>query len=107
MTLTLAGLTHDAALARKVDDFGHGCRPVGFDWVDAASITALFGDQTVGRLALPFSFPFYGDAFDAVYITDNGYVTFEHPSSGSPSRSLRASRRSSRRTPRSIPCGRT
>ena len=84
VTLTLAGLTHDVGLSRKVDDFGHGCRPVGFDWVDAANTTALFGDQTVGRLPLPFSFPFYGDAFDAVYITDNGYVTFEAPEFGFP-----------------------
>jgi subtilisin family serine protease len=84
VTLTLAGLTHDAALSRKVDDFGHGCRSVGFDWVDAANTTALFGDQTVGRLTLPFSFPFYGDAFDVVYITDNGYVTFEAPEFGFP-----------------------
>ena len=63
----------------------------------------MFGDQTVGRLALPFSFPFYGDAYDAVYITDNGYVTFEAPEFGFPEPIPRASRRSSRRTPRSIP----
>ena len=79
VTLTLAGLVHDVSLSAKLDDFGHGCRRVAFDWVDAASNTALFGDQTVGRLALPFSFPFYGESYDTVYITDNGYLTFEVP----------------------------
>lgn len=79
VTLTDAGLTHDVALSRKLDDFGHGCRRVTFDWVEASTDTALFGDETVGRLALPFSFPFYGDTHDVVFITDNGYLTFEAP----------------------------
>ena len=84
VTLTLAGLTHDAALSRKLDAFSHGCHRTAFDWVDAANETAMFGDQTVGRLALPFSFPFYGDTFDSVYLTDNGYLTFEAPEFGFP-----------------------
>ncbi len=84
VTLGLAGLVLDASLARTLDDFGHGCRPIAFDWVDAASTTAMFGDQTIGRLALPFSFPFYGESYDTVYITDNGYLTFEAPEFGFP-----------------------
>ena len=84
VTLALAGLTHDVSLSAKLDDFGHGCRPVSFDWVDAATNTALFGDQTVGRLSLPFSFPFYGEAYDTVYVTDNGYLTFEVPEFADP-----------------------
>ena len=64
VSLGLAGLVHDVALSRKLDDFGHGCRPIGFDWVDAASATAMFGDQTTGGAALPFSFPFYGSPYD-------------------------------------------
>jgi subtilisin family serine protease len=79
VTLTLAGLTHDVSLSSKLDDFGHGCRPVAFEWVDATRDTALFGDQTVGRLPLPFSFPFYGESYDTLYVTDNGYLTFEAP----------------------------
>jgi subtilisin family serine protease len=84
VTLGLGGLVHDAALSRKLDDFGHGCRGIAFDWVDAAFPTALFGDQTTGRLPLPFSFPFYGEDYDVVYVTDNGYVTFEAPEFGFP-----------------------
>ncbi len=84
VTLGLGGLVLDASLSRTLDDFGHGCRPIGFDWVDAAQTTAMFGDQTIGRLALPFSFPFYGESYDTVYITDNGYLTFEVPEFGFP-----------------------
>ena len=84
VSLGLAGLTHDVALSRKLDDFGHGCRPIAFDWVDAANATALFGDQTTGRLPLPFPFTFYGDSYDVVYVTDNGYLTFEAPEFGFP-----------------------
>ncbi len=84
VTLGLAGLTHDVSLSAKLDDFGHGCRPVAFDWVDAATNTALFGDQTVGRLSMPFSFPFYGEDYDTVYVTDNGYLTFEVPEFADP-----------------------
>ena len=84
VSLGLAGLDHDVALSRKLDDFGHGCRPIGFDWVDAANATALFGDQTTGRLPLPFSFPFYGESYDVLYVTDNGYLSFEPPEFGFP-----------------------
>ncbi len=84
VNLTLGGLTHDVTLSAKIDDFGHGCRRVAFDWVDATSNTALFGDQTVGHLAMPFSFPFYGESYDDVYITDNGYLTFEVPEFSDP-----------------------
>ena len=79
VTLGLDGLTHDVELARKIDDFGHGCRPLALDWVDAPNDTALLGDEIVGRLSLPFSFPFYGESYSRVYLTDNGYVTFVPP----------------------------
>ena len=66
----------DFSLFRKLDDFGHGCRPIPFDWVDADGQTALFGDEFAGRLRLPFSFPFYGASYDAVFLSDNGYLNF-------------------------------
>ena len=84
VTLTLAGVTHDVTLSAKIDDFGHGCHRVAFDWVDAALNTAMFGDQTVGRLAMPFPFPFYGESYDEVFITDNGYLSFEMPEFADP-----------------------
>ena len=54
-------MTQDFALFRKLDDFGHGCRAIPFDWVDAQTQTALFGDEFAGRLRLPFDFDFYGE----------------------------------------------
>ncbi len=47
-------VTADFALFRKLDDFGHSCAPVAFDWVDATDQTGLFGDEVTGRLRLPF-----------------------------------------------------
>jgi hypothetical protein len=66
----------DFALFRKLDDFGHGCRPIDFAWVDASGQTGLYGDEFVGRLRLPFDFPFYGETYGAVFLSDNGYVNF-------------------------------
>ncbi len=69
-------LTQDFSLARKLDDFGHGCREIPFAWVDAANQSGLFGDEFAGRLRLPFDFPFYGTNYSAVYLSDNGYLNF-------------------------------
>lgn len=69
-------VTQDFRLFRQLDDFGHGCRPIGFSWVDAKFNTGLFGDDFSGRLRLPFAFPFYGERYRQVFISDNGYVNF-------------------------------
>ncbi len=82
--ITSAGedVTQDFALFRKLDDFGHACAPTAFDWVDADGQTALIGDEVAGRLRLPFSFPFYGEEYSQVYVTENGYVNFLAPEAG-------------------------
>ena len=66
----------DFVLGRKLDTFGHGCRTVDLEWVDATTDTSLFGDDFAGRLHLPFTFDFYGVGYDQVFISDNGYLTF-------------------------------
>ena len=71
--------TRDFRLARKIDDFGHGCRSIPFGWVDAQQTTALSGDEFHGRLDLPFDFAFYGESYDQVFISDNGYLAFIRP----------------------------
>ncbi len=63
-------------LPTKIDDFGHGCREIGFDWIEADIQSGTYGDDLAGRLDLPFPFPFYGDTKDRVYFTTNGYVSF-------------------------------
>lgn len=79
VTLVDANVSRDFTLFRKLDDFGHGCRSIGFDWVDAPTQSALFGDEFAGRLRLPFAFDFYGQSYDAVFISDNGYLNFLGP----------------------------
>jgi subtilisin family serine protease len=69
-------VTRNFSLFRKLDDFGHGCRPIAFSWVNAKFKTGLFGDEFSGRLRLPFAFPFYGAAYRQVFLSDNGYLNF-------------------------------
>ena len=71
-----ADVQADFSLARKLDDFGHGCSPIAFDWVDAGTTSPLFGDDFVGRLVLPFDFSYYGETYDEVWLSDNGYLNF-------------------------------
>ena len=70
-------ITLDFSLGRKLDNFGHGCRAIGLIWVDATTETALFGDDFAGRLHLPFPFSFYGDDYEQVFLSDNGYLNFQ------------------------------
>ena len=74
-----ADVVADFTIARKLDDFGHGCSPIAFDWVDAGTTSPLFGDEFVGRLNLPFDFPYYGETYDTVWLSDNGYLNFLGP----------------------------
>jgi len=69
-------ITLNFSLGRKLDDFGHGCRAVVFNWVNATTETALFGDDFAGRLHLPFPFSFYGEDYNQVFLSDNGYLNF-------------------------------
>ena len=41
--------------------------------------SALYGDEFVGRLRLPFEFPFYDGAYEQIYLSDNGYMNFLAP----------------------------
>ena len=75
-------LTQDFSLFRKLDDFGHGCRQIAFDWVDATGQTALYGDEIAGRLRLPFDFQFYGETYTQVWLSENGFMNFLGPRQG-------------------------
>lgn len=79
-----ADVSADFALARKLDAFGHGCRPIAFDWVDAEGQSALYGDEFAGRLRLPFDFAFYGETYRQVFLSDNGYLNFLGPDQYNP-----------------------
>ncbi len=78
--ITLPGTRRTSILTtRKIDDFGHGCRPIDTQWTTRQIQTDLFGDDSFGRLRLPFAFPFYGEAYRTVYISTNGFLSFEQP----------------------------
>lgn len=79
-----ADVVQDFTIARKLDNFGHGCFPIAFDWVDAQTQTALYGDEFAGRLRLPFEFPYYGETYSQVFISDNGYLNFLGPDQFNP-----------------------
>ncbi|HET7473966.1 MAG TPA: carboxypeptidase regulatory-like domain-containing protein [Candidatus Limnocylindrales bacterium] len=72
-------IVQDFSLFRKLDDFGHGCAPIPFDWVDAGNQSALFGDEFAGRLRLPFDVSFYGETYSQIFLSDNGYLNFLAP----------------------------
>jgi subtilisin family serine protease len=58
---------------------------VTYDWTDISSIgTSLsFGDDTVSTaLDLGFSFNFYGTDYTQVYVSSNGFLTFQNVHSG-------------------------
>jgi len=63
-------------LVLLIDDFGHGCELIPFEWVDAAQPTTVYGDDQTGRLPLPFPFPFFGVDYQQLFIASNGYLAF-------------------------------
>jgi subtilisin family serine protease len=72
-------VVQDFALQRKIDGYGHACRPIAFDWIDAVGQTAMYGDDNVGYLRLPFAFPFYNASYSSLYVSTNGNVNFLAP----------------------------
>jgi subtilisin family serine protease len=66
-------------VAKKIDDFGHGCEPIRTRAAEGRNQSAIYGDEAYGRLRLPFAFPFYGGEYDEVFVTTNGYLSFEDP----------------------------
>ena len=74
----------DFALGRKLDHFGHGCKPIPFNWGNAPDQTALFGDDVYGRLLLPEAVSFYGVEYEELFIGSNGHVGYLDPFFSSP-----------------------
>ena len=49
-----------------------------YNWFDATNggIVVAEGDDTYEYVSLPFSFNFYGNTYDGLYVSSNGYVSF-------------------------------
>ncbi len=72
----------------------------GFSWVDATDgdSTGLFADDNSILKSLPFTFNFYGNAYNSMYISSNGLISFNGanssysntvlPSTGTSSRNI-------------------
>ena len=69
----------DFTLPTRTDAFGHTCRPIEFDWVEAGSDLGLVGSWTAAYVELPFGFPLYGDVSSRALVTSAGYLTFGEP----------------------------
>ncbi|MBZ0172933.1 MAG: T9SS type A sorting domain-containing protein, partial [Phycisphaerales bacterium] len=50
-----------------------------FEWMDVAGVGTelVLGDDDYEIVALPFAFPFYGNAHNSVRIDSNGYLSFD------------------------------
>lgn len=72
-----ANARQDFSVVQNIDDFGHGCAPIAFKWVDAKKPTTVYGDDQTGRLPLPFPFTFYGQSYQDLFIASNGYLALE------------------------------
>jgi hypothetical protein len=83
--VTVAGMLSSAAPARATafpgpDDFGYTGSAIGFDLRDVSStgtFVPLLDDQVSGAIALPFTFTFYGIGYNQLFISSNGFVTFD------------------------------
>lgn len=77
------------AMAAGPDAFGYtwidSDEPGGptYDWVDISGVGtpvpfpfSYVDDGTVGPLPLGFDFPFYGNVFDELYVSSNGWMSF-------------------------------
>lgn len=73
-TLEITGVS-----AAPSDDFGYTLNEnVPFQWIDATSGTRLDleGDDEVLAVQIGFSFPFYEQTWDQVFVSTNGFLTF-------------------------------
>lgn len=66
----------DATLAKRFDAYGYSCVPVEQRYVTATQPLNLSGDDSSVALKLPFTFLFYGKAYDEVNVSSNGVLNF-------------------------------
>ncbi len=77
--------TRDAQTTGGPDAFGYTWDDTAaYSWIDASGGTdAGFNDssydQKVGPISLPFSFNYYGFNYSELYITENGFISFDDP----------------------------
>ncbi|MCK4643547.1 VCBS repeat-containing protein, partial [bacterium] len=92
ITFTVTDISYDSHLPNEIDNFGYtyidsdqAGGPV-YDWIDITAIgteiTGVTNESIHGQYALGFDFTFYGNTFDQIYVSDNGYISFTDTVSG-------------------------
>jgi hypothetical protein len=80
-TVTVSGPTTqdfslDPAPDYQLGDGGDSCS-ADYSWIDATDGTAhALDDDANTKVNLPFTFTFYGNNYNAVYVGSNGFVSF-------------------------------
>ncbi|SDG00347.1 Serine protease, subtilisin family [Sinosporangium album] len=75
--VTVAGdTTKDIALPRRTDAFGYGCVRGKEPYVAGTTRLPLVGRAASTQVALPFAFPFYGEAHSTVWVGAGAALDF-------------------------------
>ncbi|MFK3984940.1 PQQ-dependent sugar dehydrogenase [Micromonospora sp. NPDC050397] len=83
-----AGGTHTANLALTLppsEEPGYAKTTEPRAFVPAeGELVPLTGDESLAQVALPFTFPFYGQGYDSAWISSNGFLSFLDPGDAQP-----------------------
>ncbi|WP_406516244.1 S8 family serine peptidase [Streptomyces sp. NBC_00873] len=77
-----AEATADIALSDRTDAFGYACQGASnTEYVAGTDKTTLTGDSEYLPVTLPFPVPLYGETYNSGWISTNGALSFDAPSS--------------------------
>ena len=69
--------TLDFTLPQRSDAFGYTCQGADFGYVSASNDLGLYGDDySTQQIDLPFPFTFYGQTYNKVFVSTNGFLNF-------------------------------
>jgi subtilisin family serine protease len=68
--------TLDFVLPQLSDSFGYFCVIQTPNYLEAANVLPLTGDDSSTQVALPFPFTFYGQTHNTAFVTTNGNLNF-------------------------------
>ncbi len=74
----------DLYVLPRTDDLGHTCAEKSATLTAGGTTLALTGDNAVTTVALPFAFPYYGQAYRSAWVDTNGVLTFDDPAGSHP-----------------------
>jgi len=75
-TIINANTTLDFTVTARRDSFGYSCQAAAYSFIDANTVLPLTGDDSSLAVTLPFSFTFYGQAYNTMWVGTNGFVNF-------------------------------